>query len=67
MSIELTGSSAGSAANQVIFAGRHIFVGGAVINPSGVPVVTYWKDGVPVPITDGTHFATAFALAVVEH
>jgi len=66
MSVELTGSSAGSAANQVIFAGGHTFVGGAVINPSGVPVVTYWKDGVPIPITDGTHFATAFALAVVE-
>jgi hypothetical protein len=65
MPAELTGSSAGSAANQVIFAGGHTFVGGTVINPSGVPAVTYWKDGVPVPITNGTHSATAFALAVV--
>lgn len=66
MPVELTGSSAGSAANQVVFAGGHSFVGGAVINSSGRPVATYWKDGVPVSITDGTHFATAFALTVIE-
>jgi hypothetical protein len=66
MPVQLTGSSSGSAANQVFSSGDKVFVGGAVVNPSGVAVVTYWNDGVPVSITDGTHFASAFALAVVQ-
>jgi hypothetical protein len=64
--VELMTSSSGSAANQVIVSGGDVFVAGAVVNTSAVPVVTYWKNGIPVSISDGTHLGSAFALAVVR-
>jgi hypothetical protein len=62
---QLSGASSGSAANQVFVSGPDVFVAGASLNNSGVPLATYWKNGVPVQIGDGTHFSSAFALTVV--
>jgi hypothetical protein len=65
--VQLTGSSARSAANQVVVSGGDVYIGGAIDNDAGEAVATYWKNGVPVSITDGTHPAAAFALTVVRH
>jgi hypothetical protein len=65
--LQLTGTSERSAANQIAVSGGDVYVGGALVNNSAEPVATYWKNGTPVSITDGTHFATAFALTVVKH
>lgn len=65
--LQLTGTSGESAANQIAVSGGDVYVGGALVNNSAEPVATYWKNGTPVSITDGTHFATAFALTVVKH
>jgi hypothetical protein len=66
-SVQLTGSTARSAANQVVVSGGDVYIGGAIQNDAGEAVATYWKNGVPVSITDGTHPAAAFALTVVKH
>jgi hypothetical protein len=65
--VQLSGSSARSAANQVVVSGGDVYIGGATENDNGNAVATYWKNGVSVPITDGTHAAAAFALTVVKH
>jgi hypothetical protein len=56
-----------SAANQVVVSGSDVFVGGAVINNTGLAVATFWKNGVSVSITDGTHDASAYALAITQN
>ncbi len=65
-SVQLTGSSARSAANQVVVSGGDVYIGGAIENDAAEAVATYWKNGVPESITDGTHAASAFALTVVK-
>jgi len=65
--LQLTGASGSSAANQIAVSGGDVYVGGALVNNSAQAVATYWKNGAPVSVTDGTHFATAFALTVVKH
>jgi hypothetical protein len=63
--VHLGGAFSGSAANQVFVSGFDVFVGGASLNNSGVSTATYWKNGLPIPVGDGTHSSTAFALIVV--
>jgi hypothetical protein len=51
-----------TAANQVVVSGSDVYVAGADVNGAG-----YWKNGVFAPVTDGTHFASGFAMTVVQH
>jgi hypothetical protein len=64
--LQLTGASLSSAANQVFVSGSDVFVGGASLSNSGVPTATYWKNGIPTKVGDGTHFSTALALTLVN-
>lgn len=65
--IPLSNSSAGSGANQLVAAGGDIYVAGGMLNNAGLGVATYWKNGTPFSLTNGTHFASAYAVAVVKH
>jgi len=54
-----------SAANQVVVSGSDVYVAGASTNGLGQDVAGYFKDGVFAPVTDGTYFASGFAMTVV--
>lgn len=55
-----------SAANAVVVSGSDVYVAGANLTAGGA-AAGYWKNGVFIPLTDGTHFATAFSMTVVTH
>jgi hypothetical protein len=59
-------SSGSSAANQIVVSGSDIYIAGANVS-NGSPMAGYWKTGIFVPFTDGTHFATGLAMTVVQH
>lgn len=56
-----------SAANAVVVSGNDVYVAGASINNIGSQVAGYWKNRTFTAITDGTHFASGFAMTVVQH
>jgi len=56
-----------SAANQVVVSGSDVYVAGASTNFQGQEVAGYFKDGVFTSVTDGTHFASGYAMTVVSH
>jgi hypothetical protein len=65
-SVPLTGNTVRSGANQVVVSAGDVYIAGAIEN-NAQAVATYWKNGIPVSVTDGTHAASAFALTVVKH
>src|SRR5208282_1838776 len=55
-----------SAANQVVVSGSDVYVAGAN-TVGGNEVAGYFKNGDFTSVTDGTHFATCYAMTVVSH
>ncbi len=67
----LSNSAAGQGANAISVSGSDVYVGGfqnkTTQTPSGTstyPVSLYWKNGVPIALTNGSAAAGAFAIFV---
>lgn len=59
---QLTPVTTPSYANQIAVVGSDVYIAGAKNSTAG-----YWKNGSFVPVTDGTHNAYGYAMAVVQH
>ena len=70
----LTDSTAGAQANSIFVSGTDVYVAGfetqtTQTGPSSFnteQVATYWKNGVPVALTNGAYSAMAYSIAVLE-
>lgn len=58
-----------TAANQIVISGSDLYIAGAENGNVGnsSQVAGYWKNGDFVSLTDGTHYASGSAMAVVQH
>jgi hypothetical protein len=54
-----------SAANQVVVSGSDVYIAGAS-TVAGNETAGYFKNGFFTPVTDGTHFASGYAMTVVS-
>jgi len=52
-----------SAANQLVVSGKDVYIGGADWGSQGT-FAQYWKNAVPVRLTDGKNYASVFAITV---
>ena len=43
-----------------------VYIAGNAVNENGFSVATYWKDGIPIQLSDGTKDAHAMVICVSE-
>lgn len=62
--VAMLGCGGGAARSQTTPPITNVYVAGYEANASGVEVAKYWKDGVAVPLSDGTHNSVATSIFV---